>query len=140
MSKAGLNNDEFLVIHRHWMWSNIMRQNFDNELKKLQGGKPRKGLFADYLGAYMCTWYGLLFGVLEVVKIEKLDIEGLEDLDTIYHELRKFRNAVFHPQPKYWSQKFVPFLTAPNSVTKIRKIHDALGKYFLEEGGRRQST
>jgi len=132
-----LSDEELLVLHRHWMWANIMRENFDAELRKNQGDPKGDTRIADYQGAYMCLWYGMLYGVLEVVEREKVIIPGLGDKDSIVGPLRQFRNAVFHPQKKYWSKKLFEIMKDKDSAIKIRKVHSALGRYFLEEMQRR---
>lgn len=122
-----------MTLHRHWIWANIMREDFYEELKR-NPSKPENGddFYPDRQGAYMSLWYGMLFGVLEVVKEKKIDIPGLDDLDNIYDSLRLFRNAVFHPQPEYWSHKTYELFKDEQSAIKIRKVHSSLGKYFLE--------
>jgi len=128
-SKKKLNFEEFMALHRHWMWANIMREDFESELAKK---KVLKHPFPDRIGAYMSLWYGMLFGVLEVVKNKQIDIPGLEDMNSIYKPLKLFRNAVFHAQPKYWSPKLFEIIEHKDSVQKIRQIHGALGEYFLK--------
>ena len=128
-----LSSEELMVLHRQWMWANVMRESFYAHLGEGGNAKPAEEFFPDRVGGFMCVWYGMLFSVLEVVKEKSLAIEGIEDLDTIYEPLRLFRNAVFHAQPKYWSPKLFEIMKDPESALKIRKIHSALGKFFLTE-------
>ena len=76
----------------------------------------------------------MLFGVLEALKKEKIVIPEIEnDINSIYDSLRLYSNAVFHPQPKYWSEKLLRIMEDRGSVGKIWKVHKRIGKYFLEE-------
>jgi hypothetical protein len=130
--KMGVEEEKFMALYRHWMWADIIRENFDNELRKTQGQEFTPGDFADRKFAYMCIWYGMLYGVLEQVKQMELSIDGLENTNGIFDSLRPFRNAVFHPQAKYLSEKFMRVFNEKDSVVKIRTIHDSSGKFFLE--------
>ncbi|MDD5130759.1 MAG: hypothetical protein PHS66_06930 [Candidatus Omnitrophica bacterium] len=131
-----MDKEQFFTLHRHWMWSNVIKTDFAMEIKKQLGGEdtPKAEIIMpDKYGAYMSIWYGLLFVVLEGLKEEKVIIPEIEDdIKHIYEPLRLYRNAVFHPQKKYWSPKLFKIMEDGNSVDKIWKVHKRLGEYFLE--------
>ena len=143
MKKKGLSNEELMILHRHWMWANICRISFDKELLKIKNQDQTLDInptrfFADRVGAFMCMWYGLLYSVLEEILNRKLSIQGLECSGEIINELRLFRNAVFHPQKKYWTDKIFKLIEKNDSATRIREIHSALGSFLYEEINNRE--
>lgn len=132
----GAKKERLLILHRHWMWANIMKQQFYSELGKQKDNTPSQIFFADKTGAYMCAWYGLFYGVIEEAHRMKLQIPGVDLLDKLWDKLRRFRNAVFHPQKEYWSPKFIGFVREPDCVSKIRDAHSAFGRFFLATLGK----
>lgn len=138
MKKKELSTEELMILHRHWMWANICRISFDKELLKIMNQDQAVNLnpacfFADRAGAFMCMWYGLLYSVLEEIINRELSIGGLECSGDIIDDLRLFRNAVFHPQKKYWTDKIIKLMENKDSATRIRQIHSALCSFFLKE-------
>ncbi|MCB9501622.1 MAG: hypothetical protein H6696_06760 [Deferribacteres bacterium] len=100
-----------------------------------------KNIFVSVPGTYMMLWYGLLFAVCGYLKDNNSIPKTIEqDVNSIYESLRLFRNAVFHVQDKYYTHKLFSIMKDNNSVHKIRKIHDTLGNYFLEEMKRSQAS
>ena len=130
-----MDDEKLMTLHRHFMWCNIIKKHFEGEIQKSIKSKiDLEESIADYYGAYMSIWYGMLFGLLEALKHEKVIIQEIEnDINDIYEPLRFYRNAVFHPQPKYWSNKLLKIMEDKASAGKLWKIHKRLGKYFLEE-------
>lgn len=117
------------------MWANIIKIEFDKQLAKMNRNEkidPNR-FFADRLGAYMCIWYSLLYCVLDEIIKSGVDIPGLHVDYDILDKLRKFRNAVFHPQPEYFSSMLFKLIKESNSALEIRSIHSALGNFFLQE-------
>ena len=99
----------------------------------------QKFFLASRYGTYMSVWYGLLYSVLETLKNNKVVIESIEkEISHIYTPLQDYRNAVFHPQPKYWSKKLFAIMKDKDSVAEIWKIHEVLSKYFRDEIDRRK--
>ncbi|MFH1894095.1 MAG: hypothetical protein ABIK83_15590 [Candidatus Zixiibacteriota bacterium] len=108
-----------------------MKKLFESEIDK--GIKDTKHI-ADKWTTYMFLWYALLYSVLET--FEKYGVsfpEVQNDIDDVLAPLRRLRNAVFHPQSKYWSPKLFEFIGMNESVRKIHSIHSHLGRYFLSE-------
>jgi hypothetical protein len=93
-----MDREQFFSLHRHWMWCNVIKKHFEDEVEKLIEGKlesKAEKLMPDKYGAYMSIWYGMLFGVLEVLKeggVVITEVEG--DINDIYESLRLYRNAI----------------------------------------------
>ena len=126
-----MDSQEILVMHRHWIWANIFKQHFDQELASSISDPTN---IADRHGAYMLVWYSMLFSVLESFRRLGVEFNEIKDnIEVIYEPLKRLRNAVFHPQPSYWPNKLLRFLKIPDSPQRIRRIHSFLGKYFLAQ-------
>ena len=95
-----LSSEEFMALHRHWIWADIIKKHFEAAAKNSTTANPDE-LFLEPYGAYMSIWYGL-YGVIEVLSERGICIPKIQsDIDNIRENLRRYRNAVFHPQPKY---------------------------------------
>ena len=126
-----MDNETFITLHRHWMWANVMKQHFDGELGK---GVKLPFNIADRPGAYMLLWYGLLFSVLETFQNAGITFPDIQqEIDEIYEPLKDLRNAVFHPQPRYWPKKLLGFISMKDTPVKVRTVHSFIGGYFLQE-------
>jgi len=132
-----MKDETFYTLHRHWIWCEVIKDNLDKELRFKYPGLT--GAFDEFYlpsrrGAYKAIWYGLLYSVLETLKESNIDIEPIQsDVADIYQSLRNYRNAVFHPQPKYWSDKICTFINDKAADDKIQKIHEGLRNFFFEE-------
>lgn len=120
----------FMTLHRHWMWSNIMRIHFD---QAIQSGKELDAMLADRTACYMSIWYGMLYGAIEEFQKSKEEVPGIDLDDPFWIQLRRYRNAVFHPQSEYFSDKFLDLVKNPDSVAKIRGAHEAFSAFFLDQ-------
>ncbi len=138
-----LSREEFAALHRHWMWANVIKSHFDNAIadaKRRGVSSSPEQLFPEPFGAYMSIYYGMLYGLLEVLKENGVSIPKIQgDIDSIFDNLRLYRNAVFHPQPKYWSPKFFEIMKDRDSAIKIGNVHAGVGEFFLDELGRLNS-
>lgn len=134
-----LTEAEFMALHRHYMWALVIKKDFEAVIADVaKKNLPKdKTLFPQSYGAYMSIWYGLLYGILEVLREKKVVIPEIQnDIDSIYESLRRYRNAVFHPQSKYYSDKFFEIMKDPDSPTKIWNVSAGLGGFFLDEFAR----
>lgn len=52
--------------------------------------------------------------------------------DPKMEKLRRYRNAVFHYQPEYFSPKMLEAMQEPNFVPWVTLLHKELGRFFLE--------
>lgn len=135
-SGGGLNQVELMSLHRHWIWASIIKKRFEQtgaELKSPGPVDPTRFLVGPF-GAYMSIWYGMLFGVLEVLKKRGIAIPEIQaDMESIFDGLRLYRNAVFHPQEEYFSPKLVAIMKDKDAVKKIYRVHSGIGDWFLAE-------
>ncbi len=118
------------------MWGNVIKKHFETAITdvRARGEANALLLLAGPYGAYMSIWYGMLYGVLERLKENRIRIPKIQgDIDSIYFSLRRYRNAVFHPQAKYISPKLIEIMNDPESPKKIWAVHAGLGQFFLEE-------
>ena len=82
---------------------------------------------------FMCLWYGILFSVLEALKEIKISVPEIqEDINKMYPVLKTYRNAVFHVQKKYWSNKWRNLLLDDSSADKIHLIHKQVGIFLIK--------
>ena len=138
-----MNDEAFTTLHRHWVWCQVIKENYDRELHFRRGEigltSERWELLATRYGAFKSLWYGLLFSILETLEKNKVVIGGIEEeISSVYKPLKRYRHAVFHPQPKYWSEKLFEISKDKNSAKKILKVHEALRGYFCEELSKRK--
>jgi hypothetical protein len=124
-----------LSIHRHWIWANWVKKQFDGSIQSFPVSKNRmQEWFITPPGIYMCIWYGLLFAVCEGLRGQKVIIREIQsDFDRIYPALKHFRNAVFHVQAKYWSPKLFEIMEDRGSAFQIRRVHEGIGEWLLKQ-------
>ena len=80
----------------------------------------------------MVLWYALLYATCEgIQQLYKQDYYGnvvniyniSHDYKDFENDLRRFRNATFHVQEEYYSEKFMNILKVAEYATTIRKVH-----------------
>lgn len=137
MSK--LTHEHFASLHRHWVWVELMKKEFYRRLPV--GGIDDPAFFlAQPAGTYMCLWYALLFAVCEILRETDTPVPDVQqEIDEVYDSLRLFRNAVFHCQPKYWSEKLNQFIAHADSANKVIRLHDGISRWFFIELDRRKA-
>ncbi len=143
---AGLEIEDLMLVHRHWMWCNQLRERLDQEL--LQGGGADAGLapLATRTTGFMFCWYAMLWSVIEAcldpAEGRSIDLRGRlrADIDSISKDLRLFRNAILHVPRRggYYDPRLVALVEKPDAVAVLRRIHNAFGRLFLEELPRRK--
>ncbi len=123
-----------MSIHRHWLWADKMQRTFYACLPPNLAEEGAKEIFISDWGMCMCLWYGLLFAVCEGLRAGRFTVPTVQaDIDGIYGDLKLFRNAVFHVQPRYWSAKLFKIMQDQSSARKIKDIHDAIGSWLLTQ-------
>lgn len=129
---------EVLVsLHRHWVWADRMKELFEFYLKK-EGLPAQESLAPDqpYMLSSMFTcmflWYGLLYATCD--GIEEVSAARMSDIAPTYDAakktLRRFRNAMFHVQPCYWTPKLMDVLKDGKIVEQIRATHVKVGQWL----------
>ncbi|MGY4928559.1 hypothetical protein [Streptomyces sp. 900105755] len=126
--------DQLAVLHRHYIWADHMRVNFEERLKR--AGSSALGTDEGVeVEMYMSLWYGLTYAVAEGwrdLKVQDRKIEDLLDSSNLAL-LKRYRNAVFHPQKEYWPEKFLAFLREGEESAKwVRELHLELGRFLLD--------
>jgi hypothetical protein len=138
---AGLGQEDFMLLHRHWIWANQQRLSFDQALTQCDE-RIDEGFLAKPMAGSMLIWYGLLWAVIEAMQDREIDLRDPLDADVreIGCLLRKCRNAVLHvPRSgEYVDQRILDLMAHPESPHLLRTVHRAFGRMFLEELERRK--
>ena len=124
-------NEEFLALHRYYMWANRMRTHFDGILES-GTHTTGKGEIESFLA--MSYWYGGLYAVVEGWKELGLTDNTIDKLLTSPNVdlLRRYRNGVFHFQRKYNDQRFMEFMAeGTDTVAWVRELTEQFGRYFF---------
>ena len=140
---SGLPSEELVLLHRHWMWSNQVRESLDAALTTRDLPAPDAGpaFLASRQFGLMFVWYGLLWTVIEACIDPKegrnLDFRGRfrGDIDAVAETLKRCRNAVLHvPRSSDYVDKRLQALVAlPNSAIILRRVAFGFGRLFLDE-------
>jgi hypothetical protein len=107
-----------------------MRTHFDNLLKiepKMKGQDIEEFL-------YMSYWYGGLYVVIEGWQSLGLSDPKIDKLLSSENVplLKRYRNATFHYQKKYYDDRFVDFMSKGKDVVFwVRELNRQFGRYFL---------
>jgi hypothetical protein len=142
-----LPEEDLLLLHRHWMWANQLREVTDQKLTDPQEGPAAGDAMLVTRGfGFMFIWYGMLWAVIEACMAPKegreVDILGpfREDIDQLSAPLRRFRNAILHvpKSGEYVDPRIIALVRDPLSVRRIRRVHTGFGRLFLEELERRR--
>jgi len=130
-----MNQELLMSIRRHWTWANWIKKQLAKELEAFEIDKfELEHWFINPPGVYMSVWYGLLFAVCEGLKDGGSAVpEAQKEIDELYESLHLFRNATFHVQRRYWSNKLLGIMKNKGSATKIHHIHEAIGKWLLAQ-------
>ena len=138
-----------MLLHRHWMWANQVREAFDASLPHSeQMDDAATGMLASRGFGFMFVWYGMLWAVIEACLDKKegreIVLRGrlLADIRTMENTLRRFRNAVFHvpKNGEYVDERLLELVAQPDSARALRRIHAGFGRLFLEELQHREMT
>lgn len=140
--------EDFLLLHRHWMWANQQREAFDHNLQQGSDKNLNLGpaMLANKQVGFMLVWYSMLWAVIEacigVKEQRNIDIRGKfrADIDKLAPLMRRCRNAVLHvPRSgKYFDERIVSLVSEQDSATTLRRISRGFGRLFLEEFARRR--
>ena len=124
-------------LHRHWVWADRMKELFEFYLEKEwpipdEDLKPDSPHLISSLFTCMCLWYGLLYATCDGIEAHaKVKVASIApDYDKASAKLRRFRNAMFHVQPEYWSDKLMDVIGDGNLPDTIRAIHKQVGDWL----------
>jgi hypothetical protein len=129
-----MQNEEFLCLHRYFIWSDRMRVHFDSELKEKKNTHP-KSLDVELI-MYMSLWYATTYVLIEGWQNLKIDDARISDLLRSKNVglLKRYRNGVFHFQSKYLDSRFTKFIMeGEDCVVWIRELNKEFSRYFLDE-------
>lgn len=139
-----LDNEDLALIHRHWMWGNQQRAEFDRRIAEGTQAPETGEPLAGELAGFMLAWYGLLWSVVECLTVDR-SIEFLDplaaDIESMSDLLRRCRNSVMHV-PKdgsYYDDRITAMLEHEGAPEKIRLIHASLGQLLVREMRRRRA-
>jgi len=119
-------------IYRQWIWADQLRSYFELHLPEKELNISEDFTIEPYW-MFMCLWYGILFTVLETLKEIKVSVPEIqEDINKMYPVLKRYRNAVFHVQEKYWPVKWRTLILDDSSADKIHLIHKQVGIFLLK--------
>jgi hypothetical protein len=122
---------------RHWTWADRQKELFEFYLRKDfpslsedDIGSPE--FFVSSMVTCMCLWYALLYATCDGIKeYAGVDVSTIAPAFAKSGEfLRHFRNATFHVQHEYLSEKLMDVLREPDMATAIRSIHDNVGEWL----------
>ncbi len=143
-----LTKQDLLLLHRHWIWSNLQRESCDRALQSAAPDDFESGpaMMATRALGFMFVWYGMLWSIVESCIVPEegrnLDLRGMlrDDIDRLGPLLRRCRNAVLHVPRKgeYYDDRIHQLVAEPGSALTLRRIHRAFGRMFLEEFRRRE--
>lgn len=145
---AGKPHEDFLLLHRHWMWANQHREVFEGLIGNPQQTELLKmgaGMLATKQFGFMLIWYGLLWAVIEAFLDPKegrcIDLRGQfrAEIDELSPALRACRNAILHvPRGgNLLDKRILQLVSMPGSALMIRRVARGFARLFLEEYARR---
>lgn len=123
-------------IYRQWIWADLLRNHFHKTLPKKTQLKNQIFSNDDFtlepFWIFLSLWYSILFSVLEVLKNNKIKIKDInKEINFIYPILKRYRNAVFHIQKKYWNDKWRDLILQDKTADIIIKVHKRIGEFLL---------
>jgi hypothetical protein len=138
----GLDVNQVFLLHRHWIWANYQRQQFQAGLK--EAPPPDDGAFlAHETWSAMFLWYALLWSVIEGFGDRSIDIRGQmrADIDRLADTLRQCRNVVFHVSSKnQHDTRLFGLMQDPESAYVISRISTGFGRLFIEDHAARRAA
>jgi hypothetical protein len=136
----GVDVNQVVLLHRHWIWANLQRRRFDELLPTTEGPSQDEAFMASECFSAMYLWYGLLWSVIEAFDEREIELRGpfAADIAEIGDTLRQCRNAVFHvPSKQNHDPRLFRLMFVPNSALTIRRISTGFGRLFIEESDAR---
>lgn len=130
MIAENIDKEKLLILHRYFIWTNKMREEYDKILLQKKQQEIERFM-------YMSLWYGMLYVVVEGwkelklvdFKIDKLLISKNVNL------LKLYRNGVFHFQKqKYYDKRFMRLIEEGDDVVGwVRSLNREFGRFFIKQ-------
>jgi hypothetical protein len=128
-------------LYVHWCTADTIKQFIRAPLPRASKGDMESKMPANLLAAIeqfstfrrLQVWYALLYVVVEgyqELKDNDADVDALLSDEEMVDAMRRFRNAIFHPQENPLSDKLLGFLARPESEDWPRKLNAAFKRYF----------
>jgi hypothetical protein len=124
---------KILTLHRYYIYANLMRTLFDQELAA--GRRPVVWDEIEPVTVYQTYWYAALYVVIEGWQKLRLTDPAIDDLirSPFVATLKEHRNSTFHFFPKYYDDRRLQFLLGgADSAGWMRGLNQQFGRYFLE--------
>lgn len=127
-------NESLVVWGRYLYWAEINKLKLENLFDSTD--VLEKIPTSEFL-AYSSLWYGSLFVVIEGWEALNLQDNTISQLLSEHQKLksllRRYRNGVYHFQPKLLDDRFVAFGKArDNSYLWARLLHEEFVRYFSD--------
>jgi hypothetical protein len=126
---------QLISLHRYYVWADRQRDDFMARRKRL-GSPPIRddekfGRWIRMAFDNVAPWLGSLYVVVEGWNELELSDPDVDRLLASPHvdRLRRFRNGVFHFQPKYGDDRFLTMFKK-NGVPWAHQLHAAFKCYF----------
>lgn len=128
--------DEKLISwFRYLFWADLCYKRFE---KLLETSNKPEGIPTNLYIAFSSQWYGSLYVIIE--GWEELNLEDkfinrlLNDHPNLKDLLRKYRNCVFHFQPRLLDNRIIDFVkTEDNIHLWIELLHHQFVRFFSEQ-------
>ncbi|MDJ0357676.1 hypothetical protein [Paenarthrobacter sp. PH39-S1] len=129
------NRERVASLHKYFLNSSRMKTHYDaRAVEHGVAAYPGDSDWSDQW-IYLSLWYSTLFVVAEgwqELGLVDDEIGQFLDHEENLSSLRKFRNGVFHFQPKYHDDRLVDFISlGAQSAVWVRGLHSALGRSLL---------
>lgn len=125
--------EKLLALHRYYIWTNRLREHFDQAAYSSLSVKSIAENFASDTGLFLSHWYAALYVVVEGWKELGLSDPVIDQLLASPNTelLRRYRNGVCHFQDAYFDARFTEFIKAQGIVEWVRDLNIEFGRYFL---------
>lgn len=127
-----------MALHRYFLWADRMRVHLDGVVSKITlplDERTDEGMDAMIeFNRYASYWYAGLHVVIEGwgdLKLKDTAVDALL-LSPNVALLKRYRNGVFHFQPKYFDQRFTNLGESPDSVAWVRSLRTEFSRWFLD--------
>jgi hypothetical protein len=139
---AGVDVNQVVLLHRHWIAANFQRTRFNELLPTAQGPAKDEAFLVSACFVAMYLWYALLWVVIEGFQDRDLEIRGpmATDIEAIATPLRQCRNALFHVPQNNHDPRLFALMENGDSAAVISRISSGFGRLFVEEAVARRES